>query len=129
MCIPGMTSDIANQIIANRTPDPASASAKPDQTCPAWPLIEGIVPLATMKTLMPYITAGGSVYRAEIVGHFDKGNPVSRLEVIIDATQHPAQVLSWKEIRYATGGFPGEISSQSGSQAGGQTTSSNTVQK
>ena len=58
MCIPGMTQDIADQIIANRSPDPASAQA--DQICPAWPLIEGIVPLETMKTMLPYVTAGGA---------------------------------------------------------------------
>ena len=114
LCIPGMTSDLADQIISNRVPDPASAAAKPDQTCPAWPLIEGIMPLATMKTMLPYITAGGSVYRAQIIGHFDKGNPVARLEVILDATQHPTRVLFWKDMSHLTGGFPGETSSGDG---------------
>ncbi len=110
LCIPGMTSDLADQIISNRQPDPASSSAKPDQTCPAWPLIEGIMPLATMKAMLPYITAGGSVYRAQIIGHFDKGNPVARLEVLLDATQHPTRVLFWKDMSHLTGGFPGESS-------------------
>jgi len=108
LCIPNMTEEYADEIISSRTPDPYSTTAKADQTCPAWPLIEGIIPLATMKSILPYITAGGSVYRAQILGHFDKGNPVARMEVIIDATQHPAQVLCWKEIKYANGGFPGE---------------------
>ena len=110
MCIPGMTSDLADQIISNRQPDPASSSAQADQTCPAWPLIEGIMPLATMKAMLPYITAGGSVYRAQIIGHFDKGNPVARLEVMLDATQHPTRVLFWKDMSHLTGGFPGESS-------------------
>ncbi len=56
------------------------------------------MPLATMKLILPYITAGGSVYRAQIIGHFDKGTPSTRLEVMIDATQHPAQVLFWKDM-------------------------------
>ena len=51
-----------------------------------------------MKTMLPYVTAGGSVYRAQIIGHFDKGNPVARLEVMLDATQHPTQVLFWKDM-------------------------------
>ena len=106
LCIPGMTSDMADQIISNRAPDPASASAQADQTCPAWPLIEGIMPLATMKSMLPYITAGGSVYRAQIIGHFDKGNPVARLEVILDATQHPTRVLFWKDMSHLTGASP-----------------------
>ncbi len=109
LCIPGMTSDLADQIISNRQPDPASPAAKTDQTCPAWPLIEGIMPLATMKSMLPYITAGGSVYRAQIIGHFDKGNPVARLEVILDATQHPTRVLFWKDMSHLNGSFPGEL--------------------
>jgi DNA uptake protein ComE-like DNA-binding protein len=110
LCIPGMTTDLADQIISNRQPDPASPSAKPDQTCPAWPLIEGIIPLTTMKTMLPYITAGGSVYKAQIIGHFDKGNPVARLEVLLDATQHPTRVVFWKDMSHMSGGFPGEVS-------------------
>ena len=68
------------------------------------------MPLATMKAMLPYITAGGSVYRAQIIGHFDKGNPVARLEVILDATQHPARVLFWKDMSHLNGSFPGEVS-------------------
>ncbi|MEI8374889.1 MAG: hypothetical protein WCJ35_18860 [Planctomycetota bacterium] len=111
LCIPGMTSDLADQIISNRVPDQASPSAKADQTCPAWPLIEGVMPLATIKPMLPYITAGGSVYRAQIIGHFDKGNPVARLQVLLDATQRPTRVLLWKDMSRMTGGFPGETGS------------------
>ncbi len=108
LCIPGMTSDMADQIISARSPDPDAPSGQADCTCPAWPLIEGIMPLATMKSMLPYITAGGSVYRAQIIGHFDKGNPVARLEVIIDATQHPARVVFWKDMSHLNGSFAGE---------------------
>ena len=76
------------------------------------------MPLATMKTMLPYITAGGSVYRAQIIGHFEKGNPVARVEVMIDATQHPAQVLFWKDMSHMAGDFrfPGETSSGTATQ-------------
>ncbi len=114
LCIPGMTSDLADQIISNRIPDQASPSAKADQTCPAWPVIEGVMPLATIKSMLPYITAGGSVYRAQIIGHFDKGNPVARLQVLLDATQRPTRVLLWKDMSRMTGGFPGEGGSTTG---------------
>ncbi len=113
MCIPGMTEEIADGIISSRQPDPASAAAQalPTHTCPAWPLIEGIMTLDEMKAMIPYINAGGSVYKAQIIGHFDKGNPVARLEVILDATQQPARVLFWKDMSHLTGGFPGETGS------------------
>jgi type II secretory pathway component PulK/DNA uptake protein ComE-like DNA-binding protein len=119
LCIPGMTSDIADQIISNRSPDPSAPTAQADQTCPAWPLIEGIIPLAQMKTMLPYINSGGSVYRAQIIGHFDKGNPIARLEVILDATKQPTKVLFWKDMSHLSGDFrfPGETS---GGTAAGQ---------
>ncbi len=112
MCIPGMTSDMADQIISQRSTDPSASGAQADQSCPAWPLIEGVMDLETMKAMLPYITAGGAVYRAQIVGRFDKGGPVSRLEVIVDSTQQPAQVLFWKDMSHLPGDyrFPGEVS-------------------
>ncbi len=106
MCIPGLTSDMVDQIITNRIMDPILAP--PDQQCEAWPLIEGIVPLATMKTLQPYVTAGGAVYRAQVIGTFEQGGPTSRLEVLLDSTQHPTKLLFWKDVSRPPGGFPVE---------------------
>jgi hypothetical protein len=87
------------------------------------------VPLDTMKAMIPYITAGGSVYRAQIIGHFDKGNPVARLEVILDATQHPTRVVFWKDMSNAAIGFrfPGEISNSSNSSSNSNTSTSNST--
>ncbi len=130
MSIPGMTQDIANQIISARDPDPNSSTSQsnPALSCPAWPLIRNILTLSQMKAMIPYITAGGSVYRAQIIGHFDKGNPVARVEVILDATQHPARVLFWKDMSHLTNfRFLGETSGTlTGSQSGTQTTNPTT---
>jgi hypothetical protein len=119
MSIPGMTSDMADQIIGTRQPDPAAATGQADRTCPAWPLIEGIMTLTEMKAMLPYINAGGSVYRAQIIGQFDKGNPVARLEVILDSTQHPTRVLFWKDVSHLNS-FPGEVGLTNGGQTGAQ---------
>ena len=73
LCIPNMTSDLADQIISQRTQDPAAATEV--DACAAWPLIRGIVPdLPTMKKMLPYINTGGSVYRAQVIGSFEKGS-------------------------------------------------------
>jgi type II secretory pathway component PulK len=116
LTIPGMTSDLVDQIIAGRQPDPASSTSQADRTCPVWPLIEGIIPLAQMKSMLPYITAGGSVYRAQVIGKFDKGSQVGRLEVILDATQHPTRIVFWKDMSDLKDSvpFPGETSGASG---------------
>ena len=106
LSIPNMTTDLADQIISQRTQDPAQQSDL-DQ-CPAWPLIKGIVPLATMQQLMPYINTGGSVFRAQVIGSFEKGSTSSRVEVVIDATQIPSRIVFWRDISHLPGGFPVE---------------------
>ena len=57
MAIPNITADIVDQIIANRVLDPMNENE--DQHYEIWPLTEGIVNLATMKKLQPFICAGG----------------------------------------------------------------------
>jgi hypothetical protein len=45
-----------------------------------------MVDLEQMKQLMPLVTAGGDVYRAQAIGYFDEEGPAYRVEAIIDAT-------------------------------------------
>jgi len=97
MCIPGMTPDAVDQIIARRVMDPSQAD--PSQRYATWILCEGYVSLETMKALMPLVTAGGHVYRVQATGYFDGGGPTAALEAVFDATKPPARVVSWK---YAT---------------------------
>lgn len=97
-CIPGITSDVVDQILSRRQPDPVAAQSDPTLEVEAWPLIDGIVTLDQMKEMMPYVTTGGSIYRAQVVGYFEKGGPAVRIEVVFDATKSPPAVVSWREI-------------------------------
>ncbi len=96
--IPGMTVDLANQIIAKRTLDPTVAG--PAHRYETWILTEGIVPLATMKTMMPFVNAGGSVYRVQSIGHFEEGGGNAHLEVLLDASKRPTNVLLWRDVSH-----------------------------
>jgi type II secretory pathway component PulK len=103
--IPGITSDIVQQILSRRTLDPAQSNM--DRRHETWLLTEGLVPLEKMKTLMPYINAGGSVYRVQSVGFFEGGGPTVQLEVLLDASKRPVTVLFWRDISHlATGYIP-----------------------
>jgi hypothetical protein len=82
--IPGMDSMIVDQIIANRLP--VDDGQRPEQKYEVWPLMSGMVDLEQMKQLMPLVTAGGDVYRAQVIGYFDEEGPAYRTEAIIDAT-------------------------------------------
>jgi hypothetical protein len=82
--IPGLTSDVVDQIISNRLPE--ADGQRPDQAYEVWPLTTGIVDLEAMKRLMPLVTAGGNVYRAQIIGYFDEEGPAYRIEAVVDAS-------------------------------------------
>jgi len=101
--IPGMTSEIIDRILTTRVTNPTLAPQ--NQQYEVWPLMEGIVPLATMKKLQPYVTAGGNVYRVQSVGVFAQPGPVGRIEAVLDATQRPTQLLLWKDVSRLPGAF------------------------
>jgi hypothetical protein len=113
LCIPGMTSDIVDQIISKRVLDPTSDDLSHHYE--TWLLSDGIVPLKTMKSLLPLVTAGGSVYRAQIIGALDGGGPAARLEVIFDAGKPPTRLLFWKDVSGLSGGFPAEAAAPASS--------------
>jgi type II secretory pathway component PulK len=101
--LPGMTPDLLDQIIAKRVPD--RVAANPDRRYETWLLTEGLVPLATMKTLMPYVNAGGSVFRAQAVGFFDDGGTTAHVEAVLDASKRPTSVLFWRDVSHLGIGY------------------------
>ncbi len=92
----GLTPDNVNQIISNRVLDPMNAPA--DQHYSIWPYTEGIVSRTVMMQLEPYVCAGGSVYRAQVLGYFEKGSLIGRVEALLDSSQHPTKILFWRDM-------------------------------
>lgn len=76
-----------------------------DRTHETWPLTEGIVTLDQMRALLPLVTAGGSVYRAQIVGFQAETGLSARGEVIIDASTPDPQVVSYRDLTHLGRGF------------------------
>jgi DNA uptake protein ComE-like DNA-binding protein len=107
MTIPGMTTDLADQIISKRIMDPQKADTS--RKYETWIMDEGIVDLKQMKEFYPYVTGGGGVYRAQVVGYFDEGGPAVRLEVVIDATKSPPSMVFWRDISHLGRGYSVEV--------------------
>jgi hypothetical protein len=102
-----MTPEVLEQIVFGRQPDPLQTeSGGGDVT---WLLTEGVVPLEQMKQMMPFITGGGSVYRAQLFGYYEQEGPTARIEVILDATTRPARVISWTDLGHLGSGYSVEI--------------------
>ncbi|MEM0925712.1 MAG: type II secretion system protein GspK [Planctomycetota bacterium] len=65
-----------------------------------WLMVEGIVTLDQMRNLLPLLTGGGDVYRAQIVGYFEKTGLAHRQEVIIDATTVNPKIVSFRDLSH-----------------------------
>jgi DNA uptake protein ComE-like DNA-binding protein len=103
MSIPGMDEEIVERIVTTRNMElDAANAARGNET---WLLAEGIVTLEQMKSLSKYVTAGGDVFRAQVVGYYESGDASARAEVVIDATVPLPRVLLWKELGHLGRGF------------------------
>ncbi len=105
--IPNLTPTQVDQIISTR--DVTGGQQHPEQMYETWLLQNNVVDLATMKKLMPLVTAKGSVYRAQIVGFFDEEGPADRIEVVIDGTQTPPVVRRRTSLRHLGAGYTPEV--------------------
>jgi type II secretory pathway component PulK len=105
--VPGLTPTAVEQILADR--DLTLGQQRPEQVHETWVLESGIVKLDEMKKLMPLVTTGGNVYRAQVVGFFDAEGAADRLEVVIDATQTPPVVRRRWELRELGPGYSPEV--------------------
>ncbi len=97
--IPGLNEEMVQAILANRELEPTGQ--REDHRHEHWLLTEGIVTLQEMKSIVPFVTANGSVFRAQVVGYFDEEGPASRVEVVINAvgasTARP-RVVFWRDL-------------------------------
>ena len=104
--VPGMDAGLAERIVSARSRTDAGSNS--DRRQPVWLLFERIVDLPRMKALLPYLTCGGDVYRAQIVGFFDSQGPTARAEVVFDATQTPPRLVYAKDLRILGRGYSWE---------------------
>ncbi|MEM6473198.1 MAG: type II secretion system protein GspK, partial [Planctomycetota bacterium] len=65
-----------------------------------WLMVEGIVTLDQMRNLLPLLTGGGDVYRAQIVGYFESSGLSHRQELIIDATTVNPKIVSFRDLSH-----------------------------
>ena len=103
LAVPGMTEGLARRIKTQR--QATSSGEGTSWRHPTWLLADGLVDLEQMKKLLPYVTCGGDVYRGQVVGFFDEQGPVSRAEVVVDATSSPVRQVYYKDLRLLGRGF------------------------
>ncbi len=99
--IPLLDELTANAIIEAR----AEPSDSENRLYETWPLVEGIVTIDQMKLLMPLVTAGGDVFRAQVVGYYEGSASSTRVEAIIDATTLNPKVIHYRDLSHLGRGF------------------------
>ena len=106
--IPNMTEEFVNRIIDAQHLDsngqPSLEMIKQHATT-GWLFVEGIVDLPTMVSIDPYLTGRGDVYRVQVLGFFDGGGPVARVEAIIDGTMLPPRITSFRDLNELGHGY------------------------
>lgn len=102
MGIPGMTEEKVMAIMDARSFEDADSPNRQHET---WLLVEGIVTLTEMKQLMPFVNAGGDVYRGQVVGYFQGGQASSRAEAVFDATTAAPRLVFWRDISHLGRGY------------------------
>ena len=106
--LPTMTEEIVNAIVAAQRLDSngqPSLDTIRQHTTAAWLYAEGIVDIPGMMNLDPYITSHGDVYRVQVLGFFDGGGPVSRIEAMIDSTQLPPRIIAQRDLNELGRGY------------------------
>jgi hypothetical protein len=102
--VPGMTEDVVNSLIGQRSP--ATDVVNDTKRYPIWLYTEQIVTdLDTMRQMMPFLTTGGDVFRAQVFGYFDEAGATSRAEVVIDGTRLQVPVVLWRDMSSLGRGF------------------------
>jgi type II secretory pathway component PulK len=99
--IPNLSDEAVQAILELRN----SVSDDENRWFETWPLVEGIVSLTEMRSILPLLTAGGDVYRAQLVGYFENSGASHRAEVIIDATTVNPKIVSWRDLSHLGRGF------------------------
>ena len=104
--VPGLDSAVVDEMIAKR---PREAANDPLARHAAWLVLDEIVDLPRMRLLWPYLTGGGDVYRAQLVGYLDSAAPVERVEIVVAATSRPARLVSWRDLRALGAGYSDDV--------------------
>ncbi|MDG2223254.1 MAG: type II secretion system protein GspK [Rubripirellula sp.] len=99
--IPMLSEEVMQAILENREAE----SDDPNRDYETWLLTEGLVTLDEMRLLVPLLSGGGDVYRAQVVGYFETSGAAHRAEVIINATTVNPKVVAWRDLTHLGRGF------------------------
>ncbi|MCA9023771.1 MAG: general secretion pathway protein GspK [Planctomycetaceae bacterium] len=112
MTIPFFTEELVDQLINRR-----ETLDKEAMSTPAWLLSEQVLSLETFKAVLPFVTTGGDVFRAQVVAWRPIGGPYRRVECLIDGASDPVKRVGWSDLTVLGVGFSVESISGEGTES------------
>ncbi len=99
--IPGLTAETVDAILEARV-DGTQTDNRQFET---WLAVEGLVTVDQMRGLLPLLTCGGDVFKAQVVGYFEGSASFSRSEVIVNATGTTPVIQFFRRLDHLDRGF------------------------
>ncbi len=92
--LPGITPEVGEQILQARV-DGSQSETRNFET---WLVAEGYVTMDQMRTLMPLVTCGGDVFKAQVIGYLEGSAAASRVEAIVSGAGDVPEVLFFRRL-------------------------------
>jgi hypothetical protein len=99
--LPGMTAEIGEQILEARMDGSESETRKYE----TWLAVEGFVTMDQMRALMPLVTCGGDVFKAQVIGYIEGSAASSRIEAIVSGAGKVPEVVFFRRLDHLGRGF------------------------
>jgi hypothetical protein len=109
--LPGLTDADVQSILDHRPAPGATDASDPIYRTPAWLLTEANFPPDTLRTLEKYVTARSQVYGVQVIGHFDGGGPMARVQAVIDTNNGRPRIVYWRDLTELGRGFDWSVPS------------------
>ena len=99
--IPGLTDEVVDQILEARV----DGSDSPTRQFETWLAVEGLITMDEMRAIMPLVTCGGDVFKAQIVGYIEGDAAFSRIEAIVSGAGDVPTILFFRRMDHLGRGF------------------------
>ncbi len=99
--VPGLTDEVVDQILEARV-DGSDSLTRDFET---WLAVEGFVTMDEMRAILPLVTCGGDVFKAQIVGYMEGEAAFSRVEAVISGVGDVPLILFFRRMDHLDRGF------------------------
>lgn len=99
--IPGLTDEVVEQILEARV----DGSESPTRNFETWLAIEGYVTMDEMRAILPLVTCGGDVFKAQIVGYMEGDAAFSRIEAVVGGAGDVPMIHFFRRMDHLDRGF------------------------